>query len=280
MENGNNVQARPPRPDRPLTRIRHELRLRRLQVQRSERINPYLIRITLSGDDLAGFASPGFDDHIKLFFPETPDGEVILPSLGPQGAVFPVDAPPPASRHYTPRRYDAAANILEIDFALHQAGPATAWAMQAQAGQQIGVGGPRMSLLIPTDFDWHLLIGDDTALPAIARRLAELPPGSQARVLAEVEDGDGEQVFDSRARLSTTWVHRRGRPATSAPLQQALRELEFPDGDYYAWIACESATAKALRAQLLEERGTPAQRIRAAGYWRHGEPGAHDRHGE
>ena len=70
-------------------------------------------------------------------------------------------------RDYTPRRHDAEAGTLEIDFALHEAGPATQWAEQAKVGDLLGVGGPRGSFIVPTDFDWHLLIGDDTALPAI-----------------------------------------------------------------------------------------------------------------
>lgn len=80
-----------------------------------------------------------------------------------------------AVRDYTPRGFDPVALTLEIDFALHGAGPATRWEAQAQGGQRLGVGGPRGSFIRPTDFDGHLLIGDDTALPAIARRLAELP---------------------------------------------------------------------------------------------------------
>jgi len=261
-------------------RIRHELRLRLLRVKKSERINPYLIRITLTGDELNGFASPGFDDHVKLFFPHPGSDELILPSTGPNGLAIPLGAPVPASRHYTPRHYDGAANTLEIDFALHEAGPATAWALQAQPGQPLGMGGPRASTIIPTTFDWHLLIGDDTALPAIARRLTELPPDATVVALAEVEDADGEQRFTMPARTTLKWVHRHGRAAGSEPLlQQALRELVLPSGDYHAWIACESSTAKALRAQLLDECGAQPQWIRAAGYWRRGEADTHDRHG-
>ncbi|MCF7697685.1 siderophore-interacting protein, partial [Mycetohabitans sp. B2] len=95
--------------------------------------------------------------------------------VGPDGVAFPEHHPRPPARDYTPRRYDRHAGELDLEFALHDAGPASAWARQAQPGQWLGVGGPRSSLVIPTDFDWHLLIGDDTALPAIARRLDELP---------------------------------------------------------------------------------------------------------
>ena len=153
-------------------RVRHEPRRRRLKVERVDKIAAHMIRVTLGGD-LEGFTSLGFDDHIKLFFPD-----------GPAGAD---GEPPTASRDYTPRRYDPAANTLDIEFVLHDAGPATRWAEQARAGSRSQIGGPRGSFIIPTNFDWHLLIGDDTALPAIARRLAELPAGTRAVVLAEVD---------------------------------------------------------------------------------------------
>ena len=88
-----------------------------------------MIRVTLGGD-LAGFTSLGFDDHIKLFFPQPP-----APSGEPQTA----------SRDYTPRCYDPVANTLEIEFVLHDAGPATSWAEQVQPGQSLQIGGPRGS---------------------------------------------------------------------------------------------------------------------------------------
>lgn len=252
-------------------RIRHEPRFRLLQVRRTERINPYLIRVTLGGDDLAGFSSPGFDDHVKLLFPDPVSGEIALPDMGPNGPAFRPAAPRPEMREYTPRRYDAAANTLEIDFALHEAGPATAWALQASEGQCLGVGGPRASLIVPVDFDWHLLIGDDTALPAIARRLQELPPGAKTIVLAEVENADAEQVFSTRADVRLVWVHRNGMAAGAMTLlPRALAETAFPEGDYYAWIACESALAQKLREQLLAERGARPEWLKASGYWQRG----------
>ena len=135
-------------------RVRHQPRRRTLTIKQVDRIAAHMIRVTLTGD-LEGFSSLGFDDHIKLFFP---DG--TLDAAGTANTL---------SRDFTPRRHDAAANILEIDFALHDAGPATRWAAQAKPGDALNVGGPRGSFIIPTDFDWHLLIGDETGLPAISR---------------------------------------------------------------------------------------------------------------
>ena len=266
-------------PDRTPRRVRHELRFRKLSVKTVQRVTPHLIRVTLTGDDLAGFQSPGFDDHVKLFFPDPATGKLSLPTMGPEGPVWPEGRP--TMRDYTPRRHDAKAGTLEIDFALHEAGPATQWAEQAKAGDILGVGGPRGSFIVPTEFDWHLLIGDDTALPAISRRLAELPAGARAVVLAEIDSEADEIAFDTQAELTLKWAHRRGtEPGLSHVLLDALKAIELPAGDFHAWVGCESAIAKALRAHLVGERGANPKWTRASGYWRRGAVATHDSHDE
>jgi NADPH-dependent ferric siderophore reductase len=243
-------------------RVRHETRRRVLEVRQVERIAAHMIRVTLGGD-LEGFTSLGFDDHIKLFFPDGP---------APDGAEQQMLA-----RDYTPRRFDLARNILEIDFAIHDAGPATRWAEGAKAGDTLTIGGPRGSLIIPTDFDWHLLIGDETALPAISRRLAELPSGARAVVLAEIDGPADEIDFETAADVTVTFALRRKEPAgTSNVLSRTLETMRLPAGDYYAWVACESGIAKALRVQLLAQHGANKRWMRAAGYWRRGAAAVHD----
>jgi len=257
-------------------RVRHELRRRVLTVQSAERITPNCLRVTLGGADLEGFQSPGFDDHVKLMLPDAASGELVLPVLGADGTLAP-DSPRPTMRDYTPRHHDAAAQTLTLDFALHDAGPATAWALQAAPGQQIGVAGPRGSFLLPTAFDGHVLIGDDTALPAIARRLAELPSGAPVLVVAEVDGPADEQPLPTAASARTHWVHRNGGPSGDVGgLLSAVQSLQLPAGDVHAWVACETGVAKALRAHLVGERGVHPKWIKASGYWRRGSAGAHE----
>lgn len=266
-------------PDRTPRRVRHELRFRQLAVKTVQRVTPHLIRVTLTGDDLAGFQSPGFDDHAKIFFPDPTTGKLSLPAMGPEGPVWPEGRP--TMRDYTPRRHDAKAGTLEIDFALHEAGPATQWAAQAKPGDILGVGGPRGSFIVPTEFDWHLLIGDDTALPAISRRLAELPAGARAVVLAEVDSEADELPFETKAELTLKWAHRKGaEPGLSPVLLDTLKAMQLPAGDFHTWVGCESAIAKALRAHLVGERGANPKWTRASGYWRRGAVATHDSHDE
>ena len=268
-------------------RVRHELRFRHLEVREVAQITPNLVRVTLGGDELAGFVSSGFDDHMKVFFPDALTGEITLPnvSIGADERKGPrVDdaSPRPLMRDYTPHHFDATANTLQIDFVLHEAGPATAWARQAKPGQRLGIGGPRGSFIMTTDFDWHLLMGDATALPAISRRLAELPATTRAVVLLEVETPEDEIELTSAAQLSVTWVHRNpvnGKAATTlADALKALAKTGLPTGDFYAWVACESLAAKALRSQLIAENGANPKWTKAAGYWKQGSVAVHENH--
>jgi NADPH-dependent ferric siderophore reductase len=275
--NTNNTDARSVSlaPDYLPQRVRHPLRFRMLEVRDVKRITPHLMRVTLGGEALEGFTSAGFDDHVKLCFPDPATGMLAIPTIGPDGPVW-LDGTKPIMRDYTPRRFDAAARTLEIDFALHLAGPATRWAEQARPGQCLGVGGPKGSFLAPTGFDWYLLIGDDTALPAIFRRLAELPAGARAAILVEVDGLADHIAFESAADIEVVWVHRDSADKGDLPLLDALRRMRMPAGFFHTWIACESAQAKALRTYLVTEHLTNAKWIRASGYWRRGSTATHD----
>ena len=182
-----------------------------------------------------------------------------------------------SGRDFTPRHHDKAANTLEIDFAIHDAGPATRWAARAKPGDTLDLGGPRGSFIIPMAYDWHLLIGDETALPAIGRRLGELPAGARAVVLAEVDGPADEILFQTEANVTVTWAHRKGAaPGASDALSRTLSTLKLPAGDYYAWVACELLTAKGVRQQLIADHGANPKWMRAAAYWRRGDVAVHE----
>lgn len=256
-------------------RVRHALRFRRLRVLGREMLGPHMLRLWLGGEELDGFHSPGFDDHVKLILPDPGNGSLTLPEVTAEGVVWPAQRP--LMRDYTPREHDADWGRLAIDFALHEAGPATAWAMAAKPGDVVGVGGPRGSMLVPVDYDWHLLIGDDTAVPAIARRLAELPAGGRAIVVIEVDGPEDELPLRSAADLQVQWLHRRGAAAGLRPLlREAVAALQLPPGDGHVWVGCESAQARELRAHLVGERGLSGRQVKAAAYWRRGAAGVHE----
>jgi len=248
-------------------RLRHEVTLRTLDVLRVERLTPHMQRVTLGGAELRGFHSAAADDHVKLFFPNR-DGELVLPMLGANGVEFPAGREPSPMRDYTPRRHDAARGELVVDFVLHGDGPACRWAAQAAPGQRLGAGGPRGSFLVAGDFDRYVLVGDETALPAIGRWLEEMPAGTRAAALIEIPDAADRQALTTGADAEIVWLERNGAPAAdSGLLEHALRELPPIDGDSYWWIAAASRRARAMR-QWLEQRGVAKDWIKATGYWK------------
>jgi len=261
--------------DLTVQKLRHTTKLRMLKVGRITELTPSMRRITLVGADLEGFHSASFDDHVKLFFPAEPGAELAMPTMGPNGLQFPEDAPRPMARDYTPRRYDPAAQELDIDFVLHHSGPATDWAMGASVGDSLGVGGPRGSFVIPTGFDWHALIGDETAMPAIGRRLEELPQGAQALVIVKTRDEASRMNFQSRCDLRIQWLVDDASDDGMDALERAVRELVLPAGEGYVWAAGEYTSIQRVREHLVKERGLDKGRIRAASYWRREAPATH-----
>ncbi len=253
-------------------RARFETRLRTLTVVTATRLTPHMIRIVLNGD-LTGFQSLGFDDHVKLFFPDPETGVLTLPV---PNAVPAPDAPRPVMRDYTPRRFDIAAGLLTIDFAVHEAGPATSWALHASTGDTVHLGGPRGSRIVPLTFDSYLMIGDDTALPAIGRRLEELPAGTKVLVLAEVDTPDDRLHFETRVDLTIYWVYRQATHGPSS-LNEALKGIWVPQHAVHAWVGCEASQARLIRQQLADDHGVNPQWLKASGYWLQGEAGTHDK---
>jgi NADPH-dependent ferric siderophore reductase len=242
-----------------IDRVRHELKRRLLDVIRVEHPSSTLIRVVLGGEQVNGFTSLGFDDHVKLIFPGAAAGEIEM-------------------RDFTPRHFDAKAQQLWIDFYVHDGGPATSWAKQARPGQTLTVGGPKGSAIVAFEgIDTHVLIGDETALPAICRRLEELPASTRAVVMIETDREATLPPMSSAAAFEVKRVDRAS--AHGAPAQEliaALQSMTLPQGAAFYWIAVESHAARALRRHLTGERGVDKRWIKAAGYWQRGSTGTHD----
>ncbi|WP_339425461.1 siderophore-interacting protein [Pseudomonas proteolytica] len=241
-------------------RVSHEIKRRRLEVLRVVDITPRMRRITLGGEQLAGFVSLGSDDHIKLLFAQNAAEQAALesPTFSVKG-----EGPQPAMRDYTPRRIDLSRGELDIDFVLHGDGPASTWAEQAKPGQHLHIAGPRGSMIVPDIFDNYLLVGDETAIPAIARRLEELPAGRKALVVIEIADEHEKQALDSAADVQVTWVVRG-----QDELLATVRDLQVPEGSLYAWVATETKLSRQVRRVLLDEHKLNDEFVKAVGYWR------------
>jgi NADPH-dependent ferric siderophore reductase len=259
--------------DLTIRRVRHPLEMRRVQVVRATQVTPFARSVTFTGDRLSDFVSASFDDHVKLVLPFDPRDALVLPVVGPDGpsgAPRPESAPPIFVRDYTPRRFDRASHQLHIEFDLRGDGPASRWARAATAGFEAGIGGPRGSFVVPSGFAWELYIGDETAFPAIARRLEEVPSSALVFVVGLAESDDARRAFSSRADLSVAWA------ATPAELVHLVRTLPLLARPGYAWASGESAMMRAVRTILRDEHRLPSTQTRVTAYWKRGVADHHE----
>ena len=211
-------------------RVRNELRFRRISVASKTLVAGEFWRVVFHGSDLAGFASPGFDDHIKLFFPQESGAELPLPQMTDEGVVWANGARPPA-RDYTPLAFDGESS-LTIDFYIHEGGVASGWAQQAQEGDRLIIGGPRGSLVVPTDYAFQLYVCDETSLPAFKRRVATAE-AQEIHLFACVDEATGRDYLPDLAGVNVHWLG--SGVAQSGKLEALIAELDnirLPQEDY------------------------------------------------
>ena len=167
-------------------------------------------------------------------------------------------------------RHELHRRELTLEFALHASGVACAWARQARVGDAAVIGGPRGSMIVPTNYDGHVLAGDASALPAIHRRLEELHAGSRAVVLVHVDQPEDQRAFQSAAKLDVQWL------PTTAALLQSIAQLQLPDGDGFIWCAGEAASMTQVRQVMLVQRQVPREATRISAYWKMGAADYHE----
>jgi len=206
-------------------------------VLRTNRVSPNMVRVAFRAS--LGDAELFADSYVKLLF----DG---------------------AQRAYTVR--ESADGELTIDFVVHgDEGLAGPWATNAQPGDVLEFVGPGGEWSPRADADWHLFIGDESALPAIASGLAQLAPQAKALVFAEIEAAGHEYPLP----VNVTWVHREDAPYGQR-LVDAVLAANLPAGDVECFLHGNAEMVRPLRRYLLGERGLPRENLSASGYWRAG----------
>lgn len=250
--------------------VKHPIVVRHLTVSAVSRPTPNMARITLSGDELAGFVSSGPADHIKVFFPDRATGVVSAPVMTEDGLRRPDT--PVISRDYTPLgfRSHQGHHELDIDFVVHgDEGPASAWAGAAKVGDPLAIAGPRGSRLLPQRATHVILIADETGLPACSRWIDMLPTSIPITALFDVADEGVESYFSAAqlAQMSAQWFYRRDG---LGQLDAALRALGEIGETTFIFLAGEAGTLVPLRRYLRRELGLPKQQVAADGYWRRG----------
>ncbi|MFE5936789.1 siderophore-interacting protein [Streptomyces sp. NPDC056470] len=253
-----------------------------LQVDRTRRLGPSLVRVTFTGEDLKSFASGGRDQSLSLFLPHPGQEAPVLPPLDDPdmyailGAwrAMPDDERA-VMRSYTVREQRTEPrNEVDIDFALHEdGGPACRWAQQAKPGDRVVVLGPATAantavrFQLPDDADSVLIWADETALPAASAILEWLPAETRAHVYLEVPYSGDRMELATQADATVTWLIREeGAPSAV----EAVRAAELPGEAPYVWIAGESGSVKELRRHFVRERELDRRRVAFVGYWRKG----------
>ncbi|MFJ2157008.1 siderophore-interacting protein [Streptomyces sp. NPDC087856] len=254
-----------------------------LQVVRTERLGPSLVRVTFAGDDLAYFFSDGCDQSLSLFLPHPGQVEPAVPHELGDGwwqawRELPDDVRA-VMRSYTLRGLRRDPDEIDIDFVLHEpAGPASRWASRAGAGDRVVLLGPAVAdnrairFRPPEDADLVVVWGDETAVPAASAILEALPAGMRARVWLEVQHAGDVQELVTDADAEVTWLVRDDQGVEGSPMALgALRAAQLPTAERpYVWIAGESGQVKALRRHFVSERGIDRRRVTFVGYWRQG----------
>jgi len=175
------------------------------------------------------------------------------------------------SRTYTIRRYDAAADSLDIDVVLHGDGPFVRWALTATPGDTIDFTGPRPHAVPSCSTDALVMFSDETGLPALASIMEATPAGLPVVAYVEVADAAEEQPVATPADLKLSWLHRDGAAAgTTEALARSARALEWPAGRVEVWAAGEASEIRAIRRFAADDRGVAREDLHAFGYWRLG----------
>lgn len=258
----------------------------RLTVLRRERLSEHWMRVTLGGGEVDRFTPMGFDQWFRLFLPL--GGEQGLERVPAKAhKVFGYlkflripDGERPVMRNYSVRAYrpadgDRGAEI-DVDFVLHgsaaegTSGPASRWAELCAPGESVLIIDEGLNFNPERGTDRVVLVGDETALPAIASICASLPQTATGVVIVEVPSDADALDFPHPPGITVHWLVRPHAATPGAPALDALRALELPEQPFHAYIAGEQALASGGRKLLVGERGADKDRVSFCGYWRIG----------
>ncbi|MGV6874157.1 DUF2218 domain-containing protein [Pseudochelatococcus sp. B33] len=252
---------------------------REMRVVSVGNVTPLMRRVVLAGHDLSRFATGGL--HVRLLFPPPGIAPPEWPVNGEDGRPrWPQGAARPAARVYTIRHIDTERGEVAIDMVLHgdpddDHAPGAGFALHARPGDIVGMTGPGGGSI--GEARRYILLGDETALPAIARLLETMPTSVEAAVFVEVADASEEQALTSAARLDLKWLHRNGTEAGSTDrLARIIRGHPWLNdgGDApLVWAGCEHTQARTIRQFALKEAGLTREKCHAVAYWRRGVAG-------
>ncbi|MEM8620112.1 MAG: siderophore-interacting protein [Actinomycetota bacterium] len=237
-------------------------------VESAEWLTPSMRRIVLGGPGLAAFTpTEHTDQYVNALF--VPDGATYEAPFDVDEARTQDPEHRPRGRRYTVRRWDDTTRQLTLDFVAHgDVGYAGRWAQRAAPGDALQVLGPGGGYAPHPHADWHLLAGDESALPAIAASLESMTPSSTAAVFIVVDGPDHEIELDGPEATTISWLHRNGSASPADLLVDAIRAFSFPPGSPQLFVHGEAGETRAVRQHLLSDRGLARDGASISPYWR------------
>ncbi|MDN3478110.1 siderophore-interacting protein [Curtobacterium sp. APC 4022] len=247
-----------------------------LVVDRTERLSPHMVRVHLGGAGYDAFiehADPErlatTDKYVKLMLPKPGTGLQPPYDLDALRATMP-KSDLPARRTYTVRAVDPVTRTIAIDFVVHGTdGLAGPWAAAARPGDRIALSGPGGGWAPSTDPDvTHVLLGDDSALPAIGAALEAMLPSATGVALVEVTGPADEQPLVHPTGVELRWLHRDAAGAEPGTLLlAATRELPRASRPVSVFAHGERAAVKAIRRVLQDDWGLEKAYLSLSAYW-------------
>ncbi|GAB3262162.1 siderophore-interacting protein [Kineosporia babensis] len=242
----------------------YEPRVHLAEVTQVRRVSEGMARVTLGGEDMHDYPTTGIgDEYVRLFFPDEPDAGVRLPYVTAQGWEYAEGVEPSQMRTYTIREHRSG--FVDVDFVLHEGGVAAAWALQARAGQRIGLNPPSALYARPEWARRQILVADEPALPA-ALRIAELTAGQVPTTLIAEVRGPAYQLEAAGVDIRYVWLRGTGNGHAPSELLPALLRSGV-DEQTYVWVASETRLSRHARKYLRHERALPAEAYKSIGYW-------------
>lgn len=243
-----------------------------LEVLATEVLSEHMVRLTFGGPGFVNFQDkPVSDRYVKILFvkPElglTPpyDLDVLREQLAPED--FPV------RRTYTLHHVDLEAETVQIDFVIHgEEGLAGPWAQHAKIGDQICFTSPGGLYTPNPEFDRHLLIGDESALPAITAAVLDMDPSMVGDIYLEVGGPEDEVQLEAPAGIKIHWLHRGGAfTPENTRLEAVVRAVPWVEDNVQVFAHGEREVMKALRAYLHGERKVDRRSLSLSAYWAYG----------
>lgn len=244
-----------------------------LDVLRTERLSPHLIRIIAGGPNFASYLEADndrTDAYAKILFADRELGLVPPYDLDALRAELPAEKLP-TRRTYTIRSVDREREEIAIDFVVHgDDGVAGPWAERAEPGDPVVILGVGGGYAPDPDADWHFLAGDESALPAIASALEALPAAAVGHAVIEVHGPDDELPITAPEGVIVQWVHRDGEAGAGTWLFDAVRAVPWREGSVHVFAHGEREAMKALRGYFFTERGLSRAQVSLSGYWAYG----------